>query len=289
MELLSELNKLAIIKHTNSLPILGFACQSSPDAEFIVVTPYMARGSLYDALHGNYRERHLRTLCELAEIKLDAAWRVSFLLGVARGIQALHAANVVHGNLNSKNMLIGEDGSALLSDAGSPLKYENPDMDMVEFCFDFHGMYDPYRAVRTMGTGDEFTCKGDIFSFGVVILEMLTGRQAYYERPGRAYCETDPCPSMLKERFRSIRPDDLDDRIHEVVTEASACCSGFKANSTAALASFALQATSSTNDHTHSREALRIRNPRRLRYSSMPSIDVALDALDKLQGSVYVG
>mmetsp|Transcript_22855 Transcript_22855/g.36777 ORF Transcript_22855/g.36777 Transcript_22855/m.36777 type:complete len:94 (+) Transcript_22855:1423-1704(+) len=83
----------------------------------------MARGSLYDALNGCYRGRHLRMLCELTEIKLDAAWRVSFLLGVVRGIQALHAANVVHGNLQSKNMLIGEDGSALLSDAGLPLKY----------------------------------------------------------------------------------------------------------------------------------------------------------------------
>uniref|UniRef100_A0A7S0SVZ2 Protein kinase domain-containing protein n=1 Tax=Mantoniella antarctica TaxID=81844 RepID=A0A7S0SVZ2_9CHLO len=104
-ELMNELYTLGSIAHPNLLPVLGFVCQPP---ELMLVTLHMARGSLHDALHGG----------SAAAAGLDAAWRLSFLSGLARGIQALHAKNFVHRDVKGANVLIGDDGRAVLADAG---------------------------------------------------------------------------------------------------------------------------------------------------------------------------
>ena len=68
----------------------------------MLVTRYMPRGSLQDALHGSAGAA--------ATTGLSAAWRISFLSGLARGIHTLHAANVVHRDVKSANVLIADDG-----------------------------------------------------------------------------------------------------------------------------------------------------------------------------------
>ena len=110
-ELMNELTTLARIHHPNLLPVLGFA--QRPPTDIMLVMPLMARGSLHDALHGAAG----RSNDDGSE--LDAAWRVAFLAGLARGVRALHADKIVHRDVKSANVLIGDDGRAVLGDAGT--------------------------------------------------------------------------------------------------------------------------------------------------------------------------
>ena len=90
----------------------------------------------------------------------------------------------------------------------------------------------------------ELTYKSDVFSFGVVMLEMLTGRKA-----------RDPStrPPLLWRRFRSAREGDLNDRVDAVVGDSAACwqtsSGGSVISSQVALAALALRATAERSEH----------------------------------------
>jgi len=114
-ELMNEVTILSRLAHPHILPVLGFACQP-PD--LMLVTPYMARGSLFDALHGGAGGA--------SGEGAGAAWRLAFVAGIARGIRALREAQIVHRDIKSANVLISDspdaDGQqlpiAMLADAG---------------------------------------------------------------------------------------------------------------------------------------------------------------------------
>jgi serine/threonine protein kinase len=114
--LLNELSTLGRIAHPNILPVRGFAYEPP---ELMLVTLHMPRGSLHDALHGSNTAAGVTAAGAVAAaVGLDAVWRLSFLLGLARGIQTLHAVNFVHRDVKSANVLIGDDGCAVLADTG---------------------------------------------------------------------------------------------------------------------------------------------------------------------------
>ena len=103
--LFNEINTHAAVTHDNLLSILGFAQRRG---QVMLVSPYMARGSLHAALHATPPATQLNA----------AAERVSFLRHLASGISALHEAHIVHRDVKSANVLIGDDGRAVLADAG---------------------------------------------------------------------------------------------------------------------------------------------------------------------------
>ena len=227
-ELMTEINTLATLEHANLLPILGFAHQARPP-DLMLVTPHMPRGSLHDALHGAGSDAST----------LDAAWRVSFLASLARGLRALHAAKIVHRDVKSANVLIGDDGRAVLGDAGTARRMrDDADVDDARTRTRLVGT-DGYLDPEYQDT-EELTYKSDVFGFGVVALELVTGLRAYVQG-GR--------PPILWRRFRSVRPDDLDERVRRVVDAAADPWrdAGDGAETVEAVARVALRATAKTN------------------------------------------
>ena len=170
-ELMNEVTILSRLAHVNILPVLGFACQPP---ELMLVTPYLARGSLFDALHGGGEGP-------------DAAWRLVFVAGIARGIRALREAQIVHRDVKSANVLISDDADAngqelpvaMLADAGVArrmrLDAEQAHAATATRVIGTDGYLDPeYQDTEVL------TYESDVFSFGVVLLEVRP-------RPGR-YC-----------------------------------------------------------------------------------------------------
>lgn len=123
----------------------------------------MSNGTLYDTLHLNPR---------------PPSWgrRIRLALQTARAIDTLHSSvpPVIHRDIKSANVLIDRDLNARLGDFGLALRGHVDD---------FRFMSTP--PAGTMGyldpgyvTPDNLSTKTDVFSFGILLLEIISGRKA---------------------------------------------------------------------------------------------------------------
>ena len=114
---------------------------------------------------------------------LDWNTRMKIALGVARGLEYLHHTAdppVIYRDLKSANILLGEGFHPKLSDFG--LAKFGPTGDETHVTTKVLGTYG-YCDPEYSATG-KLTLKSDIYSFGMVLLELITGRKAVDDRYG---------------------------------------------------------------------------------------------------------
>ncbi|XP_050209015.1 serine/threonine-protein kinase-like protein CCR2 [Mercurialis annua] len=143
----AELEILCSIRHNNIVNLLGYCAEMG---ERLLVYELMHHGTLHDHLRG-----------ELSP--LDWNLRLKISLQAARGLEYLHnevMPPIVHRNVKTSNILLDSDWGARISDFGL---LSSSDKDV---------------------NGDILS---DVYDFGVVLLEILSGRKAYdrdYNPPG---------------------------------------------------------------------------------------------------------
>ncbi|KAG6333945.1 hypothetical protein ID866_5142 [Astraeus odoratus] len=101
------------------------------------------------------------------------------LLGIARGLHYLHgqvSAPILHGDLRGKNVMVGEDGHALLSDYGLT--------SLIESSFDMTAATPIHPTVRWMApeqidNNGKVTTQGDVWALGMTALELFTRQPPY--------------------------------------------------------------------------------------------------------------
>ncbi|KAK6158591.1 hypothetical protein DH2020_005905 [Rehmannia glutinosa] len=161
-EWLAEVIFLGQLRHPNLVKLIGYCCE---DEERVLVYEFMPRGSL---------ENHLfkRGL----SISLPWATRLKIAIGAAKGLAFLHGAEkpVIYRDFKTSNILLDSDFNAKLSDFG--LAKMGPEGSNTHVTTRVMGTYG-YAAPEYVSTG-HLTTKSDIYSFGVVLLELLTGRRA---------------------------------------------------------------------------------------------------------------
>lgn len=130
---------------------------------------------------------------------------------VAQGLSYIHqASKLVHGNLKSTNVLLGADFEACLTDYCLAVLADLPSSD------------DPdsagYRAPETRKSIRRATTKSDVFAFGVLLLELLTGKPPS-QHPFLV-------PTDLLNWVRAMRDDDIgEDNRLAMLTEVASLCS----------------------------------------------------------------
>ncbi|XP_059462012.1 probable inactive receptor kinase At5g58300 [Corylus avellana] len=134
--------------------------------EKLLVSNYMPAGSLFTLLHGRGEGR----------TPVDWDSRVKIFLGSARGIAHIHSESggkCSHGNIKSCNVLLTQDLDGCISDVGlTPLMNFPATMSRTTgYCVP--------EVVETR----KFTQKADVYSFGVLLHEMLTGKVPF-QYPG---------------------------------------------------------------------------------------------------------
>ncbi|KAL9234846.1 hypothetical protein vseg_009668 [Gypsophila vaccaria] len=164
-EFMSEMNTLGSVRHPNLVPLLGYCIAKK---EKFLVYKYMANGSLYDRIHPSDLE---------AEI-LDWPVRLKIALGAAKGLAWMHHncnPRILHRNISSKCILLDHDYQPGLSDFGLARLMNPIDTHLSTFVngeFGDLGYVAPEYA-RTLVA----TPKGDVYSFGTVLLELITGEK----------------------------------------------------------------------------------------------------------------
>ncbi|KAJ0630872.1 putative transferase, protein kinase RLK-Pelle-RLCK-VIIa-2 family [Helianthus annuus] len=161
----TELQFLGVVDHPNLVKLLGYCSVDGERMQRLLVYEYMPNKSL---------EVHLFNT-NLPPIPWKTRLRI--LLGAAEGLDYLHQGmeiQVIFRDFKSSNVLLDEKFNPKLSDFG--LAREGPQGDKSHVSTKPVGTYG-YAAPEYTETG-HLRSKSDVWSFGVVVFEILTGRRA---------------------------------------------------------------------------------------------------------------
>ncbi|KAK8644101.1 hypothetical protein V6N13_123417 [Hibiscus sabdariffa] len=163
-EFLVEVLMLSLLRHRNLVNLIGYCAEGD---QRLLVYEYMQQGSLEDHLHYLTPDQK----------PLDWITRMTIAAGAAKGLEYLHTeANppVIYRDLKSSNILLDKGFNPKLSDFG--LAKFGPSGDKSYVSTKIMGTHG-YCAPEYLISG-KLTMKSDIYSFGVVLLELITGRKA---------------------------------------------------------------------------------------------------------------
>ncbi|KAK6923231.1 Malectin-like domain [Dillenia turbinata] len=186
----NELNLLSLIRNENLVPLLGYCCEKEQQ---ILVYPFMSNGSLQDRLYGEASKRKT----------LDWPTRLSIALGLLH-LHTFAGRCIIHRDVKSSNILLDHSMSAKVADFGfSKYAPQEGDSGASLEIRGTAGYLDPeYYSTQHL------SAKSDVFSFGVVLLEIISGREPLnIHRPRNEWSLVE----WAKPFIRDARIDDIVD------------------------------------------------------------------------------
>ncbi|WCJ36435.1 Protein kinase superfamily protein [Euphorbia peplus] len=191
IEFVEIVELLGCVRHPNLVPLLGF--YAGPRGEKLLVYPFFRRGNLAQFIREGNAESH----------KWSIIYKIS--IGIAKGLDHLHSGlqrPVVHGNLKSKNILLDRSHQPYISDLSLHLLL-NPTaaQEMLEA-----SAAEGYKAPELIKL-KEANKQTDIYSLGVILLELLSGKESINENP--TLDEDFHLPTFMRNAVLDRRISDL--------------------------------------------------------------------------------
>jgi len=160
-----EMALLKEMRHPNIVKFLGL-CKSD-EGDIFIVTEFVPGGDL----------RHI-----LKDKNFPLPWklRISIAMDLAKALQYLHSQGIIHRDVKSNNLLVEEDWTIKVCDFGFAR-----DIDKSTESMTLCGT-DEWMAPE-VALGEKYDAKADVFSFGMVIVELITRKKPPLRQPGRAF------------------------------------------------------------------------------------------------------
>ncbi|XP_012946149.2 atrial natriuretic peptide receptor 1, partial [Aplysia californica] len=161
-EMLQDLKTAKELSHDNINQFVGAHVAFSPGSSYVLFR-YCSKGSLQDVLEND-------------DIKLDWMFKLSFALDLSRGMEYLHKTPLrSHGNLKSSNCVIDSRWVLKVTDFGAVTSYKKPgkDDDIDQRVYYNSLLWTAPEILRMLKRPHKGTQKGDVYSFGVILQEIL--------------------------------------------------------------------------------------------------------------------
>lgn len=127
---------------------------------------------------------------------LDLKARLEIFQKICSAVQYAHQHLVIHRDLKPSNILVTEDGSPKLLDFGIS-KLVTQEGDTIQTQTEFRALTPAYASPEQI-KGDTISTATDVYSLGIILYELLTGKRPYntdsqnFSEIIRAICETEP-------------------------------------------------------------------------------------------------
>ncbi|CAO2823510.1 unnamed protein product [Amaranthus hypochondriacus] len=167
----TEVEMIGLALHRNLLRLYGFCMTPN---ERLLVYPYMPNGSVADRLRDTNREKP----------SLDWNKRLHIALGAARGLVYLHEQcnpKIIHRDVKAANILLDESFEAVVGDFGLAKLLDSRESHVTTAVRGTVG----HIAPEYLSTGQSSE-KTDVFGFGVLLLELITGQKTIDAGKGQA-------------------------------------------------------------------------------------------------------
>ncbi|CAN8268160.1 unnamed protein product [Cochlearia groenlandica] len=193
----NEFEILSRIRSPWFVNLLGYSSDNAKEP--LLVVEYMSNGSLYDVIHTSDPSSTIPAAI--------STWtkRIKIALQIAKAVHHLHSQTpqIIHRDIKSANVLLDKNQNAKLGDFGLAIRINGGD-----------GGEQKLRSTPpagTMGyldpdyvTADRLSTKTDVFSFGILLLEIISGRKAIDVRYSPAFIVDWAIPMIKRGKIGGV-------------------------------------------------------------------------------------